>query len=133
MVGKGLADDVDYTHPAKDGTMGDKGWFFGKLKEFDKGRPYLKPGTAVRDGARDKTAARAEDLRWIRTGNGWSMRAIDGVALPELVDAQGRTAGRVRVVDGEWRVEAGGGPGMYWLRIPGKSDIALPLLQAHPR
>ena len=38
LVGKGLAEGTDYTLP--DENVGEKGWFFNKLIEFDKNRPY---------------------------------------------------------------------------------------------
>ena len=40
LAGKGQGDDTDY-QPASMGPGGDGGWFFGKLKEFDRGRPWL--------------------------------------------------------------------------------------------
>ncbi len=41
LVGKGLADDTDYTL-ASEGAVGDRGWFFNQLAMFDRSRPYLK-------------------------------------------------------------------------------------------
>ena len=38
LVGKGLAGGTDYTLPSE--NVGEKGWFFNQLMEFDKGRPY---------------------------------------------------------------------------------------------
>jgi len=61
LAGKGLGDDADFAVASMDGTMGDGGWFFDRLKEFDQGRPYLmgnKEGE-VRDGIRRDRAARA--------------------------------------------------------------------------
>jgi hypothetical protein len=48
LVGKGLADDTDYSNETE-GAVADRGWFFSNLKAFDKNRPYLplaqtKPG-----------------------------------------------------------------------------------------
>jgi hypothetical protein len=40
LVGKGIADDTDFANETE-GEVGDRGWFFSHLKEFDKGRPYL--------------------------------------------------------------------------------------------
>jgi hypothetical protein len=42
LAGKGLGDDTDF-QPASMGPGGDGGWFFERLKEFDRGRPWLKP------------------------------------------------------------------------------------------
>lgn len=39
LVGKGLQQATDFTLPGE--TVGEKGWFMSKLKEFDKKRPYL--------------------------------------------------------------------------------------------
>ncbi len=39
LVGKGLSQGTDYTLP--DEGIGENGWFFNQLIEFDKGRPYL--------------------------------------------------------------------------------------------
>ncbi len=39
LVGKGLQQATDFTLPGE--TVGEKGWFFSQLKEFDKGRPWL--------------------------------------------------------------------------------------------
>jgi len=46
LVGKGLADDTDFTNKngnslETNGSAGDDGWFFEQLKQFDTGRPYL--------------------------------------------------------------------------------------------
>jgi len=46
LAGKGLADCTDFTNAngnelEADGSAGDDGWFFERLKEFDNGRPYL--------------------------------------------------------------------------------------------
>ena len=41
LAGKGLGDDTDF-QPAGPGAGGDGGWFFGKLKEFDRSRPWLR-------------------------------------------------------------------------------------------
>ncbi len=46
LVGKGIADDTDFTNETE-GEVGDRGWFFSHLKEFDKGRPYL-PATSIK-------------------------------------------------------------------------------------
>lgn len=53
LVGKGLADDTDFTNlngnnlDPNDGEKGDRGWFLEQLKEFDKNRPYLTKSTKV--------------------------------------------------------------------------------------
>jgi hypothetical protein len=39
LVGKGLAGGTDYTLPSED--VGEKGWFFNQLINFDKKRPYF--------------------------------------------------------------------------------------------
>lgn len=39
LVGKGLSEATDYTLPSE--NIGEKGWFFNELIEFDKSRPYL--------------------------------------------------------------------------------------------
>jgi regulation of enolase protein 1 (concanavalin A-like superfamily) len=46
LAGKGLADCTDFTNLSgneleSNGSAGDDGWFFEKLKSFDAGRPYL--------------------------------------------------------------------------------------------
>lgn len=46
LAGKGLADCTDFTNLngnelESNGSAGDDGWFFEKLKTFDSGRPYL--------------------------------------------------------------------------------------------
>lgn len=46
LVGKGIADDTDFANETE-GEVGDRGWFFSHLKEFDKGRPYL-PTTSTK-------------------------------------------------------------------------------------
>ncbi len=40
LVGKGIADDTDFANETE-GNVGDRGWFFSHLKEFDKGRAYI--------------------------------------------------------------------------------------------
>lgn len=40
LVGKGLADDTDFSNP-EEGEVADRGWFLKNCKTFDKGRPYL--------------------------------------------------------------------------------------------
>jgi hypothetical protein len=40
LAGKGLGDDTDFG-PASEPEMADGGWFFDRMAEFDKGRPYL--------------------------------------------------------------------------------------------
>jgi hypothetical protein len=50
LVGKGLADCTDFTNLngnelEANGSAGDNGWFFEKLKTFDASRPYLGGGT----------------------------------------------------------------------------------------
>ena len=40
LVGKGIADDTDFANETE-GEVGDRGWFFSHIKEFDKARPYL--------------------------------------------------------------------------------------------
>lgn len=47
LVGKGLTDDTDFANETE-GEVGDRGWFFNHIKEFDRGRPYLTP-TAITD------------------------------------------------------------------------------------
>lgn len=48
LVGKGLADDTDFSNESEGASAGDGGWFFSQLKQFDKGRPYItKWGTAA--------------------------------------------------------------------------------------
>ncbi len=128
MVGKGLADDVDYTYDTKDPTMGDKGWFFHQLKAFDKGRPYLKPGTAVREAGAAGGKFRTDDgVKLSPTGEGWAMTGVAGQASPRLLDSKGRETGSVRFSTGEWRIEAGSlASGIYWLEVPGKPTLALP-------
>lgn len=41
LVGKGLADDTDFSNESEGASKGDGGWFFSQLKQFDKGRPYI--------------------------------------------------------------------------------------------
>ena len=41
LAGKGLGDDTDF-QPASMGPEGDGGWFFGRLKEFDRSRPWIR-------------------------------------------------------------------------------------------
>ncbi len=41
LAGKGLGDDTDF-QPVLLGSGGDGGWFFGQLKAFDRGRPWLR-------------------------------------------------------------------------------------------
>lgn len=49
LVGKGLADDTDFSNESEGPNAGDGGWFFSQLKQFDKGRPYIsKWGTPVK-------------------------------------------------------------------------------------
>lgn len=45
LVGKGLSQATDYTLPGE--GVGENGWFFGQLQQFDKGRPYLDPANEV--------------------------------------------------------------------------------------
>ena len=55
LVGKGVADDTDFTNlngndmDANDGQKGDKGWFFEQMKAFDKNRPYTCIATSVNE------------------------------------------------------------------------------------
>jgi hypothetical protein len=112
MVGKGLADDADFTHADKDPGMGDKGWFFSQLKAFDQGRPYLKPGTAVR---------------------GEAPRSFLKAGQAKLVDSRGKEVAKLGLHNGEWRFESmPPDPGIYWLHVPGKPAIAMPQIGAAP-
>ncbi|KMQ50747.1 hypothetical protein CHISP_2270 [Chitinispirillum alkaliphilum] len=45
LVGKGLPQATDYTLPSE--NIGEGGWFFNQLIEFDKGRPYLSPTSSI--------------------------------------------------------------------------------------
>lgn len=55
LVGKGLADDTDFSNlngnekDSNDGQKGDRGWFFEQMKQFDKGRPYICKTNEVTD------------------------------------------------------------------------------------
>ena len=50
LVGEGLADDTDYSNLNEGTDVGDGGWFFEQVKEFDKLRPIVQKNgaTAVR-------------------------------------------------------------------------------------
>ncbi len=90
LVGKGLADDVDYTYATKDAGMGDKGWFFAQLKVFDKGRPYLGGSTSVRT---DTGAHPLRSLRVTRSGKSTgdaTMKLFTRTGKTGSTDAAGR-------------------------------------------
>jgi hypothetical protein len=82
LVGKGLGDDADYTHADQDPSMGDRGWFFARLQEFDAGRPYLAKPNAVRPKA-------ARGGRILREGPGGAVR-FARPGRPDRIDAAGR-------------------------------------------
>ncbi|MCL1945699.1 MAG: T9SS type A sorting domain-containing protein [Chitinivibrionia bacterium] len=51
LVGKGLAEGTDYTLPSE--NIGEKGWFFNQLIEFDKNRPYYTKSDEIEGGGSD--------------------------------------------------------------------------------
>jgi len=62
LVGKGLSGGTDYTLPSE--NVGEKGWFFNKLMEFDKKRPYY----TKKDENEEEEEKKDEDSSQVETG-----------------------------------------------------------------
>jgi hypothetical protein len=112
LVGKGLGDDTDYTHANADPTMGDQGWFFNKLKTFDKGRPYLGNTSPIRTMESPVFRLRPEP-------NGlW----VEGPLQNEvrLVDAHGQIQSHAKIHGQKAYLDLKGlAPGQYWIQSGG--------------
>ncbi|MDB5047356.1 MAG: hypothetical protein JWO30_427 [Fibrobacteres bacterium] len=125
LAGKGLSDDADFTHADKDPQMGDKGWFFRQLKEFDKARPYLGTATGLAEGKKSGNGYGENGL--VRTSVGWSLPRSAQSVPPRVVDSQGREVGRILPQGTDWEIGLQGlESGVYWLNLQGRPAIALP-------
>jgi hypothetical protein len=61
LVGKGLADDTDFSNETE-GAVADRGWFFTNLKAFDRNRPYLS--TSAHAPRRSAASAAGAGIRF---------------------------------------------------------------------
>lgn len=122
LVGKGLSQATDYVLP--DENYGEKGWFFNKLKEFDKGRPYydLVP-VAVSDKQLNGGPSKGKLFLEERSG-GYSLSFTEKYSAGQAVNMaiynlRGQQISRVEAITGDELIMPTNllAPGAYILKV----------------